>query len=176
MVAEDHPRESGKTIDSSILQVLLEREKEREEAEKENEKEEEEKKNPRARENYSKFLTHLSSLFLHSFFLSFFFRTANILRSRSRVRDPACSSPCPRARREADARIEGDRLQFSILNSGKVIKQRKRGRGREREREPAREARARDAASSEGGRRLARRPRVRWRQAAFSHSLTETRS
>lgn len=176
MVAEDHPRESGKTIDSSILQVLLERERERKRGGGEREREGggREKEPSRSR----KLLEILDSSFFSfsSFFLSFFFRTANILRSRSRVRDPACSSPCPRARREADARIEGDRLQFSILNSGKVIKQRKRGRGREREREPAREARARDAASSEGGRRLARRPRVRWRQAAFSHSLTETRS
>lgn len=36
-----------------------------------------------------------------------------------------------------------DRLQFSILNSGKVIKQRER----KGEKEPAREARARDAAA-----------------------------
>lgn len=55
-----------------------------------------------------------------------------------------------------------DRVQFSILNFGKVIKQRERKRAGER---------GESAWRGGWGRLARRRPCVRWRQAAFSHSL-----
>lgn len=92
--SSERKREDYRFLDSPSS--LEEREREKEEAEKENEKEEEEKKNPRARENYSKFLTHLSSLFFHFFFLFFSEpptssgrgRVYGTLRARRRVPGP----------------------------------------------------------------------------------------
>lgn len=186
MVAKDHPRGSGKARYRFSESFSWRKEEEQDEKE-ENEKM---KKSSLALERtlLDILSTHPSSFFSHSFFPSFQNRqhppaaaaSYGTLRARRPIPGP------PDARRTHESK---DRLQFSILNCGKVIKQRERererekgtgagggGEGRKGEKEPAREARARDAASSEGGRRLARRPRVRWRQAAFSHSLTETRS